>query len=135
MKRIIQSISNFTLQILTALFLIIPSVQAQSPQTITAPMVTTDVNLNGIVNTVVQIVFGVALFLFLVLMATNGISYITAGDDQKKIRDAKSGFTNAIVGLVIVLLAFAGVKFIAMVLGFETDKLWEIIPASLGLTT
>ena len=135
MKKIIRLLSILSLQFLVTLFLVLPSIQAQATHTITAPMVTTDINLKGVVNTVVQIVFGVALFLFLILMAIHGISYITAGDDQKKINGAKSGFIHALVGLVIVLLAFTTVKFVAIVLGFKTDKIWEIIPASLGLTT
>ena len=59
-----------------------------------------------------------ALLLFagstaLFIMVWSGIRFITSGGDAKQIQSARSMFTYAIIGLIIVLSSFGMVFFIA----------------------
>lgn len=44
---------------------------------------------------------------FLVLMVAGGLKWMTAGGDEKKVESARGLITQAIIGLVIVLSAYA----------------------------
>lgn len=50
------------------------------------------------------LVAGLATFLYLIM---GGISWITSGGDQDKIKEARDRITNAIIGLTIVASAWA----------------------------
>lgn len=63
------------------------------------------------------IVFGGAVaVLYLVL---SGIKFITSGGDQIKVAEAKKSMTFAVVGLLIVLLAFFVIKVLTKILGAD----------------
>ncbi len=53
---------------------------------------------------VVLTVVGVLVVIYLIM---GGFRYITAGGDEKKVEVAKKTITNAIIGLIVILLAFA----------------------------
>ena len=66
--------------------------------------------------TYVGLIINVALSLlgiiFLVLIVYGGYVWLTAGGDESKIEKAKQTFGRAIVGLIIVLCAFAIANFV-----------------------
>lgn len=62
------------------------------------------------------IVSGLAFFAFLVL---GGLRYITASGDVKQTQEATKQITSAIMGLVIVVGAFAITRIIERVLGIS----------------
>ena len=64
--------------------------------------------VRGIVSFIILVAF-VAAFIFLLV---GGVRWITAGGDEKAIASARSTITAAIVGLVIVLLAFAIIRVV-----------------------
>lgn len=55
--------------------------------------------------------------LFLVIFG--GFKYMTSGGDQKAVESGKKTIMWAIIGLVVVLLSFAVVRFIADITGME----------------
>jgi hypothetical protein len=62
--------------------------------------------LNQALNTIVSIIFlvaGLLAFLFILLGAFN---YLTAGDDDGKVKKARTGITNAVIGLLLVALVY-----------------------------
>lgn len=86
--------------------------------------------VGGIVNLIVQVVFGVGILICIVFLVIYGIKYITAGDDVKAIEGARKGITGAIIGLVIILLTFAIVKMIATFFIGSSSGLFDILPNS-----
>ncbi len=68
---------------------------------------------------------GVALFVFLLY---GGFTYLISGGDQKKLEQAKGTITSAIIGIVIMVVAFLIVKTIGIFTGTETQILNFTIP-------
>ncbi len=66
----------------------------------------------------VLVIVAVIAFIYLII---NGIKYITAGGDAAKATEARNGIVNAIIGVVIVLLAYVILRF-AGSLGTELGK-------------
>lgn len=59
-------------------------------------------------------VIGVIAVIFLII---GGLMYITAGGDQNRIVAAKATLTNAVIGIIIILLANAIIWVIGLALG------------------
>jgi len=55
----------------------------------------------------------------LLLVIFGGFKYMTSGGDQKAVEGGKKTITWAIIGLVVILLSFAIVRFIADITGLE----------------
>lgn len=74
-----------------------------------------DYNANFL-NTRIGSIIGIALsfigVIFLILMIYAGISWMTASGNQEKVTKAKDLIINAIIGLIIVLAAYAITSFI-----------------------
>jgi len=102
--------------------------------TISQPISGGDVTIAGVVNTIVQVVFGVGILVCIVFLVLYGIKYITAGDDVKKIEGARKGITGAIIGLAVIVLTFALIKAVAAILGITTGNIFDILPSSLRLS-
>jgi len=102
--------------------------------TISQPISGGDVTIAGVVNTIVQVVFGVGILVCIVFLVLYGIKYITAGDDVKKIEGARKGITGAIIGLAVIVLTFTLIKAVAAILGITTGNIFDILPSSLRLS-
>lgn len=82
-------------------------------------------NLAGLINVLISLAFFVAGLLFLFNLITAGIQWISAGGDPKALTSARARITNAVIGLLIVVAAYAiaaiaGVIFgISIVTGFN----------------
>jgi hypothetical protein len=61
---------------------------------------------------------GVALFLMLIV---GGYNFLFAGGDQKKLEKAKGTLTAAVIGLVLIALAYLIIKAIATITGTDLD--------------
>lgn len=55
-------------------------------------------------------IIGLIAFIYLII---NGVKYITAGGDAAKATEARTGILNAIIGVIIVLIAFVILRFAA----------------------
>lgn len=60
-----------------------------------------------IVGTVIQVVLSVLGVLFVILIIYGGVLWMTAGGNEEKITQAQSIIRRAVVGLIIVLSAYA----------------------------
>lgn len=69
--------------------------------------------VNNVLNWVLAIIFLIA-FIYLVM---NGVKYITAGGDAAKATEARNGVLNAIIGIIIVLIAFVILRFAGRLAG------------------
>jgi hypothetical protein len=82
-----------------------------------------DVGIDVIIGTVISAVLGVLGVIFLVLTVYGGYIWMIARGDEAKAEKAKETMTNSIIGLVIVLAAYAISYFV----------LSKILPAALKM--
>ncbi len=68
--------------------------------------------LTEIVGGIINVFLGFLGIVFLVLLLYAGFSWMTAQGDETKIKKARDMITNAIVGLIIVVAAFAISNFV-----------------------
>lgn len=76
--------------------------------------------LNCIPVIIGNVVFWLLVFagiVALVLIIISGFKFVTSGGDQKQVEGARKTLTWAIIGLFLILLSFAIVRFIADVTG------------------
>lgn len=63
-------------------------------------------NIVQVANTLISWLIGVVMILFAVLAVSAGFGLVTSGGNPSALTDAKSRFTNAFIGLLIVLSAW-----------------------------
>ncbi|MBP8599938.1 hypothetical protein KBI31_01735 [Patescibacteria group bacterium] len=61
---------------------------------------------------IVQITLGLLGTILIVLIIVAGVQYMTAGGNQTKVESALKHLTNALIGLIIVLVSYAITVFI-----------------------
>jgi hypothetical protein len=72
----------------------------------------TNIELSNIIATVIEIALGLLGVIFIVLIVLSGYQWMTAGGNEDVISKAQSRIKNAIIGLVIVLAAYAITAFV-----------------------
>ena len=84
---------------------------------------TTPTAISGILRTFIQVLIlgGIIIFIFQFLLG--GIKWITSGGDEAKVKEAREQVTQALIGLVIVFVAFAIAKLIEAVFGVNIQNL------------
>jgi len=76
------------------------------------------VNLLGSsVNAIITFLFIGAFLFFFIMLIWGGINFILSGGDKEKTAKAKEKLTAAVIGIVVVLLAFALVNLISYIFG------------------
>ncbi len=80
----------------------------------------------GQVNDIVAVVRGVIRFILVVafvaafiMLLIGGIRWITAGGDEKGVASARNMITAALIGLVVVLVAYAIIRLVEIFFGFN----------------
>jgi len=76
-------------------------------------------DLGVILKNVLLILFAFAAMLALIFLVIGGIQWIVAGGDQKAAQGARDRITAAVIGLVIVIAAFAITLVITSALGIN----------------
>lgn len=78
--------------------------------------------LQPAVNVLITLILIIAVILFLILLLIGGIQWITSGGDKEKISSAHSRILAAIIGLLIVLLAWAITGYLKGSFGFGSGE-------------
>ena len=97
---------------------------ARLTQAYTIPSPTRHRDLGDLLEMVIGAVFtftGVLLLLYLIL---GGITYLTAGGDDKRVGEAKKMLTNAVVGMLIVFTSFWIIRIVEVVFGLVITGLF-----------
>ena len=68
---------------------------------------------SAIIITIINILLSIAGLLAVIFLIVGGFRYITAGGNEETAEAAKKTITNAIIGIVIVILAFVIVRVIS----------------------
>ena len=69
-------------------------------------------DLSSKVGIVINAIFGVVGLVAVIIIILGGISYLTSQGDANKVKKGKDTILYGIIGLVIVLLAYAIVNFV-----------------------
>src|SRR3989344_2910407 len=76
-------------------------------------------NIVSVIRTIIQFILVVAFVLAFVMLLIGGIRWITAGGDEKAVGSARNMITAALIGLVIVLVAYALIKLVETFFGIN----------------
>lgn len=85
--------------------------------------------IGQIISEFIKYLFPLAGILLLLYLIYGGFSLMTSGGDPKAVQGAKSKITNALVGFVIIFVAYWIVQFVASMLGL--GKIGEIFNPNL----
>ena len=80
---------------------------------------TPDTSIGSVVAKIIQMALALLAIIFLTLMVTAGFKWMTAGGNEEEIKKAQGTIKSALIGLIIVLLAWAIVYFIFTYLPFS----------------
>lgn len=113
-------------------FLISPVVVlAQSPtpgQIVPAETLGKVPDIIPVIQAIIRFILLVAFVIAFIMLLIGGIRWILAGGDEKAVAGARNTITAALIGLVIVLVAFAIIKLVETFFGFEIISKGIIIP-------
>lgn len=70
------------------------------------PLPNASYSLGGLIEQIINILLWVVGIVAVIYLIWAGISYITAAGDDAKAAKARMGIINAVIGIVVVLLAF-----------------------------
>jgi hypothetical protein len=77
------------------------------------------ITIGKIIATVIQVVLSILALIFLILAVLSGFRWMTAAGNEEQIKKAQNTIQAAIIGLIIVLAAWAITYFIFMYLPFS----------------
>ncbi len=75
--------------------------------------------IGSIINELVPIVFSIAGFVLLIYLVIGGVQLMLTQGEPKAVQAAKGKITGAIVGFIVVFLAYWLVILIGKILGIE----------------
>lgn len=81
---------------------------------------TTNPGIDPIIATIIQTALSLIGVIFLLLIIYGGYNWMTAAGDNSKVETAKNTITRAVMGLVVVLAAYAISYFVIQSLGANT---------------
>jgi glucan phosphoethanolaminetransferase (alkaline phosphatase superfamily) len=76
-------------------------------------------DLMDIIATIIQIAFALAGLVATFYLIMGGYNYITSGGDPEAAEGAKVMITNAIIGMVVILVSYLIVEFVLIQLGAD----------------
>lgn len=74
-------------------------------------------NVVAVVRAIIRFILLVAFVLAFIMLLIGGIRWITAGGDEKSVAAARNMITAALIGLVIVLIAYALIRLVELFFG------------------
>ncbi len=77
----------------------------------------------SLVGGLVNLALLIAALVFFFILVMGGIKWITSQGDEAKVKEAREQVTQALIGLVIVFVAFAIAKLIEVVFGVNIQNL------------
>ncbi len=79
-----------------------------------------DLTLSGWVSLIIRGFLGLLATIFIIMIIVGGFQWMTSGGNEKKIESAKGMISNAVIGVVIVVISYAITIFVFEVL-LDTD--------------
>lgn len=76
-------------------------------------------NIGDIISSLLTYLFPIAGIVLLLYLLYGGYKYMLSGGDQKAIEEGKNIITNAVVGFIIIFVAFWIMQALGLILGIE----------------
>jgi hypothetical protein len=76
-------------------------------------------------NVVKAAIPGAGIVLFIILLFA-GLNYMSAGDDPKKVASARAMITYAIIGMVVISMAYLILRLVALFTGVDSILNFQI---------
>lgn len=76
-------------------------------------------NIINVVSTIIRLVLIIAFVLAFIMLLVGGIRWIMAGGDEKSVEKARNTITAALIGLVVVLIAYALIRIVETFFGIS----------------
>lgn len=80
-----------------------------------------DASIGTIIGNLINIVLGVLGFVLVIMIIYSGILWMTSSGEDEKVKEAKARLLNSIIGLAIVLAAWAISNFVVDSLSGAVD--------------
>jgi hypothetical protein len=132
MKKLVSSIS---ISITLLATLASPAFADTPNSTFTWPQVTGLLSLGTILSRILIIIFFFAAVLAFLFIVLGGLQWIMAGGDKIAAGNARDRITSAVIGLIIVIAAFAIVVVITSALGVNIFSGTITLPGGVGFPT
>ena len=75
-----------------------------------------ETDLPTLVGNIINVFIGVLGIIFVILVVYAGFLYLTAGGETDKVEDAKKMLRNGVIGLILILAAYAISNFVVQAL-------------------
>ena len=75
---------------------------------------------NEIISLATSLVLAFAGLIFFAMLVMGGFRFLTAGGDEKSVQEARKSLTNAAIGLIIVVSAFAISQILFTIFGLNS---------------
>ncbi len=95
---------------------------------IVPPVLKENAQIIPIIQAVIRFILVVAFVLAFIFLLIGGIRWIIAGGDEKAVAGARNTITAALIGLVIVLVAFALIRLVEIFFGVSIISAGVTIP-------
>lgn len=69
-------------------------------------------SVQQIIASIIKVILGFLGIIFVVLLIIGGFRYMTSGGSEEKVQEAVKQIRNAVIGLVIIICAYAITRFI-----------------------
>ena len=76
-------------------------------------------NILVVIQAIIRFILIVAFIAAFIMLLIGGIRWITAGGDEKGVASARNMITAALIGLVVVLVAYAIIRLVELFFGFQ----------------
>ena len=76
-------------------------------------------NILTVIQAIIRFILIVAFIAAFIMLLIGGIRWITAGGDEKGVASARNMITAALIGLVVVLVAYAIIRLVELFFGFN----------------
>lgn len=79
----------------------------------------TNLTIDKMISGSISLILIVVSLVFFFILIFGGLKWITSGGDEKKVAAARSGITNALIGLVVIFAAWAIMTLIGTIFGIS----------------
>lgn len=74
--------------------------------------------ISNVLNNAIQIIYVIAGIIFIFMVVFSALQWIMSGGDKEKVGAARARLTYAIIGIVVLALAFVLIKIVGQITGF-----------------
>lgn len=78
-------------------------------------------DIREVVADIIKVFLGLLGVIFIILIIVAGYKWMTAGGNEEKVKEAKSQISTAIIGLVIILMAYSIAHFVTKYIHEATE--------------